>query len=87
MKRKYDFSKPETHLLYEAEVRKRVDRFGMTRQQAEMLVAVLMTEPPKVYGTLTRPPPGQDGTLMAEPEYEDDDVGDDPRLARGEKKR
>jgi hypothetical protein len=41
-----DFSKPETQALYEAEVRKRVDLFGMSRQQAEMLVAVLMTEPP-----------------------------------------
>jgi hypothetical protein len=42
----YDFSKPETQALYEAEVRKRVELFGMSRQQAEMLVAVLMTEPP-----------------------------------------
>lgn len=39
-----DFSKPETRALYEAEVRKRMEApFYMSRKQAEMLVAVLMT--------------------------------------------
>jgi len=38
-----DFSKPETRELYEHEVRKRIDEFGMSREQAEMLVAALMT--------------------------------------------
>jgi hypothetical protein len=42
----YDFSKPETQALFEAEVKKRVELFGMTRQQAEMVVAALMTDPP-----------------------------------------
>jgi hypothetical protein len=42
----YDFSKPETQALYAAEVRKRMDLFGMTLDQASMLVAALMTEPP-----------------------------------------
>lgn len=39
-----DFSKPETKALYEIEVGKRMKApFLMERQQAEMLVAVLMT--------------------------------------------
>ncbi len=38
----HDFSKPETRELYRREVQKRVDEFGMSREQAEMLVAVLM---------------------------------------------
>jgi hypothetical protein len=43
-----DFSKPETRALYEAEVRKRMETpFFMDRTQAETLVAVLMTDPPK----------------------------------------
>lgn len=43
-----DFSKPETKALYESEVRKRMEApFFMSRSQAEMLVAVLMTEPPQ----------------------------------------
>ena len=42
----FDFSKPETRALYEAEVRKRVELFGMAREQAETLVAVLMWDPP-----------------------------------------
>jgi hypothetical protein len=42
----FDFSKPETQALYEAEVRKRVELFGMSREQAEMLVAVLMWKGP-----------------------------------------
>lgn len=42
----YDFSKPETQKLFEAEVKKRMDRFGMSREQAEIFVAVLMTHPP-----------------------------------------
>ena len=43
-----DFSKPETKALYEAEVRKRMEApFFMDRAQAEMLVAFLMTDPPK----------------------------------------
>jgi hypothetical protein len=43
----HDFSKPETKELFEAEVRKRMDEpFLMSRVQAEMLVAALMTEPP-----------------------------------------
>jgi hypothetical protein len=37
----YDFSKPETRELFEAEVQKRVDLLGMSRAQAEMLVAAL----------------------------------------------
>jgi hypothetical protein len=41
----YDFSNPETQKLFAAEVKKRMDLFGMSREQAEMLVAVLMTEP------------------------------------------
>ena len=41
----FDFSKPETRELYQREVQKRIDEFGMGREQAEMLVAVLMTEP------------------------------------------
>lgn len=43
---KFDFSKPETKALYEAEVRKRIEPpFCMERNQAEMLVAALMWEP------------------------------------------
>ena len=43
-----DFSKPETKSLFESEVRKRMEEpFFMSRDQAEMLVAVLMTDPPK----------------------------------------
>jgi hypothetical protein len=42
-----DFSNPETKALYVAEVSKRMDApFYMSREQAEMLVAVLMTGPP-----------------------------------------
>lgn len=40
-----DFSKPETKAIFAREVQKRIDDFGMSRQQAEMLVAVLMTDP------------------------------------------
>ena len=41
-----DFSKPETKAIYESEVRRRMDEpFCMSREQAEMLVAVLMTKP------------------------------------------
>lgn len=44
----YDFSKPETKALFESEVQKRMDPpFLMSREQAEMLVAVLMTDPPE----------------------------------------
>lgn len=43
----WDFSKPETREVYRREVKKRMDDFGMSREQAEMLVAVLMTDPPK----------------------------------------
>jgi len=42
----YDFSEPETQKLFEAEVKKRMELFGMSREQAETLVAVLMTAPP-----------------------------------------
>jgi hypothetical protein len=42
----YDFSKHETQKLFEAEVKKRMERYGMSREQAEMLVAVLMRDPP-----------------------------------------
>ena len=42
-----DFSQPETRALYRREVQKRIDEFGMSREQAEMLVAALMTDPPK----------------------------------------
>ena len=42
-----DFSKPETQEVFRREVKKRMDDFGMSREQAEMLVAVLMTGPPK----------------------------------------
>jgi hypothetical protein len=43
----YDFSRPETHHLFEIEVKKRMaPPFGMTRAQAEMLVASLMWSPP-----------------------------------------
>jgi hypothetical protein len=38
-----DFSKPETRALYQAEVAKRVE-LGMSREEAEMLVAALMWE-------------------------------------------
>jgi hypothetical protein len=42
----YDFSNPETKALFESEVRKRMEApFLMSRTQAEMLVAVLLTEP------------------------------------------
>ncbi len=41
-----DFSKPEVKALYENEVRKRTESpFSMPREQAEMLVAVLMSDP------------------------------------------
>lgn len=43
----WDFSKPETQEVYRREVKKRMDDFGMSRVQAEMLVAVLMSDPPK----------------------------------------
>ena len=40
----YDFSKPETQKLLDAEVRKRMEPpFSMSREQAEMLVAALMS--------------------------------------------
>ena len=39
-----DFSDPDTRALYDREVKKRVDEFGMTIDQAQMLVAVLMTD-------------------------------------------
>ena len=42
-----DFSKPETQEVFRREVKNRMDDFGMSREQAEMLVAVLMTGPPK----------------------------------------
>ncbi len=42
-----DFSDPETKALYKREVQKRVDEFGMSYEQAQMLVAVLMREPSK----------------------------------------
>ena len=32
--------------VFRAEVKRRVDEFGMTREQAEMLVAVLMWDSP-----------------------------------------
>ena len=38
-----DFSDPRTKALYKREVQKRVDEFGMSNEQAQMLVAVLMT--------------------------------------------
>ncbi len=46
----FDFSLPETQALYRREVQKRIDHFGMSREQAEMLVAVLMAGPPKQEG-------------------------------------
>lgn len=43
-----DFSKPETKAIYDAEIRNRMDApFNMSLEQAQMLVTVLMTEPPK----------------------------------------
>lgn len=43
-----DFSKPETKALYENEVRKRTESpFFMSREQAQMLVAVLMSDSPE----------------------------------------
>lgn len=48
LKMDFDFSKPETRELYEAEVRRRMQPpFFMSRLQAEMIVAVMMTDPPK----------------------------------------
>lgn len=38
-----DFTKLETKELYRREVQRRIDEFGMSRMQAEMLVATLMT--------------------------------------------
>lgn len=43
-----DFSDPETKALYEREVRRRVEEFGMAPEQAQMLVAVLMAEERKL---------------------------------------
>lgn len=42
-----DFSNRETQEIFRREVKKRMDDFGMSREQAEMLVAVLMSAPPK----------------------------------------
>ena len=41
----FDFSKPETQELYERTVRERQELLGCSREQAEMLVAALMTKP------------------------------------------
>ena len=51
-----DFSKRETRELYNAEVRKRMEApFFMSLEQAQMLVAVLMTEP-QSNGAVSSPP-------------------------------
>ena len=44
---KYDFSKPEIKALYEVTVKEKMNLLGCSREQAEMLVAALMTPPPK----------------------------------------
>lgn len=41
----FDFSKPETRELYQREVQQGIDEFGMGREQAEMLVFAMMTDP------------------------------------------
>jgi hypothetical protein len=40
-----NFSDPETKALYDREVQQRIDEFGMSPDQAEMLVAALMIDP------------------------------------------
>lgn len=39
----FDFSSPETQAIFRREVKKRMDDLGMSREQAEMLVAAIMT--------------------------------------------
>lgn len=57
----HDFSKRETQKLFVVEVRKRMEApFFMSRDQAEMLVAALMTEPP------APPPQRSEGALTGD---------------------
>jgi hypothetical protein len=52
----WDFSKPETKAVFRHEVEKRITEFGLTREQAELLVAALMTETKDDHGLM---PPRQ----------------------------
>jgi hypothetical protein len=40
-----DFSDPETKMLYAKEVAKRMELYGLSQSQAEIVVAVLMSDP------------------------------------------